>query len=272
METTRFCWLRTSAKQLTIGATTSWCDPSIEHPPSRLRHRMAICDGLVAAIRDPSFDQKPAVEQCAIHIQIAVILLHELAHCLHRHRHRDFMLLTYDICGVATRPPEPSVRQHFHQELGYMFEISLFGGVVRAGHDTTNISKGLVVEGLRFDGSEGLELRMPATDCSEQVQGYKISDSSILSLMHEDTWRPRANVPLYLIPMLATSIPAPGMNDNMLTSVFAMDQVPVTRNGWLINSAIPAYRSASISADDQTTSQQSLPSQSNNNSHDHYCK
>lgn len=265
-QTTRFCWVRTSDQRRWVGATESWYDSSVDHRPSRMKHRMAFGDDLVAAIKDPDFHNKPAVEQCAIHIHIAITLVHELAHCLYHHRQRENMMLAFEQYERVIYPREPYIGSSLRQELGFMFEISLMGGVVRPGYDGQRASQGMMVDNNQFDGSRGLQLRMPASDCSEQRTGYKISDHSILSLLHEDTWRPRACVPLYLIPILATSVPTPQTGGVIHTTVLTADQVPVTTHGLLINTMVAAYRSSqsdsespqplSSSQSDDTTYQQ----------------
>lgn len=255
-QTTRVCWFETDTNQPLepAGETLPSYVPCIDHRPYRLRLRMALCDSLVAALADPNFDNKPAVEQCAVYINIAITLLHELAHCLHLHRHREELITGYETFGRLQMPPEPSLAPSLQRELGFMFEISLMGGVVRTGHYEHINAEGRPIYRPQYDGTKGLQLHLPAANCRTHEEGYTISENSIVALLHENTWRPRASVPLYLIPMRTTALPAPGMTLRLIDSYVTTDQTYAASHGLLINKLIPVYRSMQNISGNRTSS------------------
>lgn len=184
------------------GVTTAFYKPGLSDGQSTLRFRMALNSRLLDALCHPKFYDKPQFEQCIVHINIAITLVHELAHCLYLHRIRIGLLRQCMLIGQYPGAPEPFLKAFPTEELGYVFERLLLGNAIFAAGLSFRVnSRGKKIAREEFDGSRGLNLNsFVSRQTKMSNKTYRISEVTILMLLHEKIWRSNLPVPMYLLP------------------------------------------------------------------------
>lgn len=207
-ENTQICWFPDChpGDEVVYGMTAAINKPYLPVDRSTLRFRMSVSSAFITALNDPDFRYKPRGEQHNFYLLLAVTLVHELAHCLYLYRIREH--LQEELTGEGeldggidlTRVHDPITGSAPDQEVGWLFEVLLFGGTFQANGDGQQDSRDGINNRKPFDGSRSLKFILYDDDADGQFTIHKISDETMLMLLHERGWRTNVPQSMFLLP------------------------------------------------------------------------